>query len=184
MKIRLIILLMPLVIALTIPLWWTPVADFLRPRSGPAQTQVSPGQFQQFAMEGVSLTRSIAGRPDWQITASRLTTTERENELLLEDVDAVLRGEGGGRFQVTSEKGLYDTDRLVLTLEQRVRIQLENDHELKTDLLHYLEKTGRVETEAPVRLQGPGLMVRGQGMTYDLDSGSYAVGGRVRVVIR
>jgi LPS export ABC transporter protein LptC len=172
-------------VALASPLWWPVVADFLRPRGGFADNQTPPVvQYQQFAMEGVLFTRSTGGRQDVQITATRLTTTERENELYLEEVDALLYGDSGSPFHVTSGVGLYDTDHLTLTLEKQVRVQLANDYELHTDLLLYNEKAGRVVSETPVRLEGPDLEVHGQGMTYDLATGSYTVAGRLRVLLR
>jgi LPS export ABC transporter protein LptC len=185
MRNRVLILLILLVLVLASPLWWPLAADFLRPRVDFAETPVSRNEQKQFALEGVFFTQSRAGRQEWEITASQLTTiAERQNELHLEGVEALLGGAGESQLFVSSDQGIYNTNTLMLTLTDDVLVDMSDGHELRTDLLRYLERERRVETEAPVRLDGPDLEVKGQGLVYDLTTGSYSVGGPVSVVIK
>jgi LPS export ABC transporter protein LptC len=185
LKTRLIILLIPLVLVLASPLWWPLAADFLRPRGDFAQTPVRPEEQKHFALEEVFFTQSRDGRQEWEITASRLTTiAERENELRLEKVEALLSGEGESRLLISSDHGVYNMDTLMLTLTEDVLVDMSNGHELRTDLLRYHERERMVKTEAPVRLDGPDLEIQGKGMVYDLATGSYEVGGPVSVVLK
>jgi LPS export ABC transporter protein LptC len=185
MKNRLLILLILLVLVLTGPLWWPLAADFLRPRVDFVETPGLRDEQKQFALEDVFFTQSRDGQQEWEITASQLTTiAERPNELHLEGVEALLAGDAESRLFISSDQGVYNTDTLMLTLTDDVLVDMGNDHELRTDLLRYRERERRVETEAPVRLDGPDLEIQGQGMVYDLTTGSYSVGGPVRVVLK
>ena len=185
MRLRIIILLIPLLLVLAAPLWWPAVAGFFRPRGGPEVTPVRGAEKRQFAMEGVRFSQSRGGKPEWRINAARLETARgRDNEMRLEEVEAVLRGESASRFHITSDQGIYDSDALVLTLMDDVLVRMRDGYELRTELLRYLEKRSKVETGAPVRLVGKDVLIHGQGMTYDLDTGSYAVGGRLDVLLK
>jgi LPS export ABC transporter protein LptC len=185
MRNRLIVLLIPLLLMLTAPLWWPLAADFLRPRIDIDDSAALRSEQKQFALENVYFTQSREGRPEWEITASQLSTvTERENELHLENVKAVLSDNDETRLIISSDQGAYDMNNLMLTLTNDVTVDMRNGHELRTDFIRYLERDKKVETEAQVHLDGPDLEIQGQGLVYDLASGSYSVGGPVTVVIK
>jgi LPS export ABC transporter protein LptC len=177
--------MLPLLVVLVSPLWWPAVAGFLRPHGGYASTPSPAPRSKQFALEGVFFTQSREGQEEWQITAAQLATApQEESELHLERVEAQLFGKSERRLQVSSDQALYDGNSLTLTLIDDVRVQLRNGYELRTEVLQYLDRDGKIETGAPVRLVGRDLLVRGQGMVYDLKAGYYSVGGRVTVLLK
>ncbi|MDA8164733.1 MAG: LPS export ABC transporter periplasmic protein LptC [Desulfobacteraceae bacterium] len=201
MRARIIALLIPLFLLLAAPLWYPAAADFLSPPHGLAAGPAKGADIRQFALTGVRFSQSRGGRPEWQIKAARLITAGgRDDQLHLEKVVAVLHGQGkdngkgketaqdeekdGSRFHITSDKGVYDSKALVLTLVNEVLVRMGNGYELRTDTLQYLEKTSMVQTSAPVSLVGKDLTVSGRGMAYNLKTGSYAVGGRLSVDLK
>jgi LPS export ABC transporter protein LptC len=185
MRLRILLLLIPFFLALATPLWWSAAAGFLRPRGESAADPVRSGEARQFAMEGVRFSQSRDGRPEWRIDAARLMTADRRgNELHLEKVEADLQRQGTSRIHITSDQGIYDSDASILTLIDDVLVRMRNGYELHTDLLRYLDKKGEVETGAPVRLVGKNMILRGRGMKYNLNTGSYAVGGRLDVLLK
>lgn len=180
MRFRVLLLLIPLLLTLAAPLWWPAAADFLSPPGGVEEGPAQGANTRQFAMEGVRFSQSRGGRPEWRINAARLVTAgKRGNEMHLEEVNAVLQREGTDRVHITSDKGIYDSQAQLLTLIDHVLVRMRNGYVLHTDVLRYSEKESKVETQAPVRLVGQDLTINGRGMTYDLKTGSYTVGGRV-----
>jgi LPS export ABC transporter protein LptC len=186
-RIRIFLLLIPLLLLVAAPLWWPAAAAFLRPRGGIEAGPARCADTRQFAMAGVRFSQSRSGRPEWRIDAARLETVSgRDHEMQLEEVEAVLHGKSGGKggFHITSDKGVYDSETLVLTLIDNVLVRMGSGYEMRTEVLRYLEKTALMETRAPVRLVGEDLIVRGRGMTYDLKTGSYVIGGRLNVEMK
>lgn len=185
MRFRILLLLIPFLLALAAPVWWPAAADFLRPHGGLGSSPIRVAQQRQFSMQGVRFSQSRDGRPEWWINAARLVTAGRgESELHLEKVEATLQRKGASQVHITSDKGIYDSQAAILTLLDHVLVRMPNGFDLRTGLLRYLDKKAEVETGAPVRLVGKDLILRGQGMKYNLNTGSYAVGGRLDVLLR
>lgn len=181
--IRNVLWLLPLALLVSWPLWGPCAKDFLSPRGG-FETAVASGQdkAKTFTMSDVFFTQDKKGVRDWRITAERLHTANGESKLQMQRVDAVVydEDEAEKKFHITSEAGLYDTDEQILTLTDNVRVTTTQGYEIHSPVLRYLDKSGEIKTDERVRITGEDIDISGQGLMYDMKSGAYWIGGRVR----
>ena len=74
-------------------------------------------------------------------------------------------------FCITSRQGRYDPRRGTFFFRGNVTLRSLKQGSLKTSELSYLPKEDKLETSAPVIIDKEGLIIRGEGFVYDLDSG-------------
>lgn len=173
---------LPLLMLVFAPLWWHPAGGFLSPHSDIVENPAALEARQQvFVMDGVLLKQHTDGVEEWNIRSKQVSSSDGGKTLLFDGVIADLFREGAILFHIVSKAGRYEQQKQRLGLAGDVRVEHKKGSVLHTQQLYFWDKDARITTKYPVRMVGDGMKVRGKGFTYDLDSGAYAVDGRVKV---
>jgi len=136
-------------------------------------------------MKDALLTRFADGRKELVLGAEHVRSENMEGDLHMETVDATFFDDNNQvEARIRGEKGLYEQEKEILTLENQVSVLLKNGWTMKSETLRYLLKEQKVETEAAVLISSDNIQVHGTGMKYDLASGAFQVGGRVVCDVR
>ena len=177
--------LVPLVMVVLAPLWWHAVGDFLSPHSDLVGSQGEAEQrLQVFVMDDVLLKQHNNGVEEWNIRSNHLSSSDSGETLLFDGVIADLFRDGAVLFHIVSKAGRYEQKKQRLGLAGNVRVEHKKGAVLHTEQLYFMDKVARIMTDSLVRMVGDNMKVRGNGFDYDLDSGAYKVGGRVKVDLR
>lgn len=177
--------IIPLLLLVTFPAWRKPLATFLEPRGGYDPDFGKQDQnVQNFILEEVVIIQDQLGTKTAEVHADSAYTTDIPNEFELIVVDADLFGKDGERVNITSEKGLYNTETRKLTLQQNVRVsrEMENQH-LFTELLYYNDDEQTIHSPVSTRLVSDNLEINGSSLDYDIATTQYQIGGRVHCII-
>lgn len=178
--------LIPLGLILTSPLWQGPAKAFLKPRGGYDATaqQAYTQKEQRFVMKDVVLTFYSKGELTWTVKAKEARTGATDREIDMATVHAVYSKKGDDPLTVTSTLGSYHLEDKHLTLiKDVVLVKPVQQEELRTDLLHYYDKSKMLVSPADVQIQSPAFDVQGGKMDYDVSTKAYDFGGRVHVVM-
>ena len=129
------------------------------PPSGPSQT-----------VEGLSMSRSDHGRPQWTLKAVRASLLDSGRSASLE-APAMELYEGTRRTTtVRSRAGLLDTKTHDLHLTGDVIVEAhEEKASLRTEVLDFDSVTRKFRTKEPVTLKRPGGVMRGRGLVASQD---------------
>jgi LPS export ABC transporter protein LptC len=176
--------ILPLLVILTAPLWWTKAGDLLKPRGGEASLQPAAppdGQIRTFVMDRVVLTHIRVGGDKFTVKAAHVRSGIHAEVLEMEEIEARLTGPDGRSTVLTGGEALYDTKRQIITVLDRVRVRTPNGQLMKTEALRYLVRFRKVKTAEDVWLGDEKLQVTGGNLLYDLIDGNFRVGGRVAV---
>lgn len=180
--VRNLLWLLPLALLVGWPLWGGPLTSFLAPRGGfDVAAQPRNGQVKSFSMDGVFFTQLKRGVKDWQITTDHLYTADDPDLMQMEQVEAAVFEKTQEKFHITSQNGVYDTKKEVLTLEKDVRVRSDEGFVVTSSRLRYYDKQRAIKTDTPVHIVGKDMDIRGKGLVYDLNRATYEVGGRVKV---
>lgn len=174
--------LLPVLAVLLAPLWWEAAGAFLSPHSDLAGNHAeAESRAQFFVMDEVLLKQQHEGVEEWNIRSKHVSSSDSGETLLLDGVIADLFREGGVLFHIVSKAGRYEQKKQRLGLAGDVRVEHRKGALLRTQQLYFLDKDARITTRYPVRMVGEGMKVQGKGFEYDLNSGAYKIGGRVKV---
>lgn len=172
--------LVPFFLVIAGPFWWPPVAGFLKPRGEFNFDARSPeDKVKTFALEEMVLTQSRGNQREMRLQSQRVFTTDSDELLQLEKVEAELNGKDGDTVQVVSGKGVLATREQKLTLLDDVLLTSRDDYVMHTSVLVYTIEDKELRSDEEVRLASGSINVSGTGMTYDMESGVLTVGGRV-----
>ena len=177
--------IIPLLLLVTFPVWRQPLASFLEPRGGYDPDFGKQDQnVQNFILEKVVIIQDQMGTKTAEVHAESAFTTDVPNEFELVVVNADLFGKDGERVNITSEKGLYNTETRKLTLQRNVRVsrEMENQH-LFTELLYYNDDEQTIHSPVSTRLVSDNLEINGSNLDYDIVTNQYQMGGRVHCII-
>lgn len=177
--------IVPLCALLTMPLWKPFAADFLSPERKEADS-VAPSltasrSLSSSEMTGVQFEQSKNGKKEWFLTASRLSSSENDSFMKLEDVKALFFGKTGEaeETRIKSQKARYNSDTRQITLQGDVVVQNDKGYEMKTDSLEYLADEKKIRTTSAVNIQGNNITVSGNQLLYDTVTGNYSLEGNV-----
>lgn len=180
---------LPLILALSWPIWGGGFTRVLAPRGGmdsgatlaaPKAATAGAG----FSMEGVLFSQLKNGVRDWQIQAKRLHSGEDQDRMQLVTVEAQVFKNAERRFVITGQEGEYNSKQKVLTMRNEVKVQAEKGMLIQSDSLSYDDQARKITTLDPVQITDKNLDIRGMGMAYDMEKDSYDVRGRVKVDIQ
>jgi len=174
--------LLPVMVVLLAPLWWDAAGEFLSPHSEIAGSRAeTEKRVQVFVMDDVFLKQHKGGIEEWNIRSRHVSSSDSGETLLLDGVLADLFREGAVLFHIVSKAGRYEQKKQRLGLAGDVQVKHKKGAVLYTQQLYFLDKESRIMTRYPVRMVGDGMKVQGKGFEYDLNSGAYKIGGRVKV---
>jgi LPS export ABC transporter protein LptC len=177
--------LVPLALLVTFPLWRIPLASFLTPRGGydPAYADVDT-ETHNFTMDTVRVQQIHSGIKSAEIRAENARTGDKPDEYVMTKVDTDIYDKEGAITNITADRGLYNIETKQLTLIDNVVINKTKDKQsLYTDLLYYDDDKRTVWCPGATRLVAEDAEINGGSLRYEIDTGQYEIGGRVRSVI-
>jgi LPS export ABC transporter protein LptC len=187
---RNILWLLPLTAVLFWPLWGGSVSDFLSPgRGGETEASlVGPGrpqkEEQQFTMLKVLFTQLEKGELSWEIVTDKLFTGNDANVLEMERVNAQLYEGGSRKFHIVSDHGEYNTRSKVIHLKDNVKVTSKEGSVIRSPFLTYDDVKQKIRTKSRVHIVAQDMDIRGTGLDYDMRTGAYDIGGRVKVNVK
>lgn len=106
-----------------------------------------------------------------EVQADRAEVFEEAEETRLTQVRGRVPAEAaeGEPTRFTSEFGLIEGAQEEVTLRGRVRIDLPNERQIHTEVLHYEQTKRLVWGDQPVRMFSPGEQVEAEALEYYLD---------------
>ncbi len=177
--------MVPLLLAVTSPLWQGPVSAFLAPRGGynPKLAQVlEETPLQNFLMESVAITMTSNGMEEWQIDAVRAYTGEREHEIEMEEVSAMYIGTEKEPINIESRKGSYLINKRHLILTDHVKVSKPTRQQvLLSERLEYDDADKMLVSPGKVFIQAPGMKLNAGRLDYDFSTEGYDFSNRVKV---
>ena len=176
MKLRNLLWQIPLLVLLTMPLWWGKAAEFLTISKHLARAYAPTDT--SLEMQTVVLLQSNNGQTDLLLHASRMYTKEDQRLIYIENANARV-GDPAKPVKITSGQALYDTATDIMTLMDEVRVVTANNYILTTPVMRYLTKFRKAKSAAAVDVQGEGMKITGTSFLYDLNNGDFRVGSRV-----
>lgn len=174
--------ILPLLVIVSSPVWWSVAGLLLKPR-GDLNSPVPPptDKARSFVLNDVLLTQYRDGRDDFILKAARVNTGIRADLLEMEKIEARLLAADGRTSLLTGNKGLYDTGQQIITVLDNVRLETIDGRVMQTEELNYLVKERKVKTSGDVLVTGEKLKAAGGNLSYDLVDGAFLVGDGVKV---
>ncbi len=174
--------LLPLLIIISGPLWWSGVGELLKPRgSFDAPAPPPRTQLKTFVLDEVLLVQNRDGRDEFTLKAARINSGIHEDVLELEKIEVQLVGDDGRPTLLSGGEAIYHTGQQIITIIDNVRLQTADGQEMRTEALRYLTKYRKLKTAENVWLADEKVQVAGGNMFYDLIDGNFRIGGGVRV---
>jgi len=127
-------------------------------------------------IEGVHLTRVVAGKTEWELRAISADFFKEKGVTSLEAPKVIFFGKDGKKIEITGRKGEVFNNTNDVALLGDVKIISEAGYTLQSDSLRYFSEKKIVATESKVNLKGSKMEIEGVGMEADI--------GRDRVVIK
>jgi len=172
--------IVPLALLVTSSVWKPAVVEFLAPHGNLKVKTGDSVPDKSFILTDVQLSRYEKGQADLVLNAAMVQSGRRGMDSFhLQNVDVLLFAEGKEKAHITGGEGFYDGDKQILTLVEDAAVVVRNQYELRSDALRYLITYKTVKTAAEIFFKSKDFTVRGTGMSYNLESGAYRVGGRV-----
>lgn len=115
----------------------------------------------------------------WEIQADKAYYDDR-GDVILQEVTARMVSDGTERVTVASDKGLYESEELILYLEGRVVVASALGSRFEAAKLKWDGPRAVMTAENGVTLQRESLKVLGTSVKYTVDSGIAQMHGNVR----
>ena len=168
--------LIPLLLLLTSPFWKPALSAFLQPRGDYEgdETIRAEAEGRRFILEGITITLTNEGHPQWRISAERAYTGQSDLEIGMSAVHAVYTSDNHEKTTITSERGTYRVDERHLILIDQVLVKKPaTRQQLSTDLLHYYDPTKMVVCPIKTIIKSPDFTITAGRLDYDLANNGY-----------
>lgn len=171
--------LLPLLLAITGPLWWGAAGSLLGPRSsGVNVTPPTERLLNTFVLHRVALSQARNGIDDLFVEAEQVNSGKAVDELEMLGVTGVMTGKERS-LKFSGGKARYEPVKQVLTVGEQVLMATSDGYRLNVEMLRCLTATRQIDTDKVFNLTGPGLKLTGQSFLYSLPTGDFQIGGRV-----
>jgi LPS export ABC transporter protein LptC len=113
-----------------------------------------------------------AGRVEWEIQAKFGSVFEKRHEAMLRDIQVTFRNPNGMGMTLQGEEGILDTisrDFQITNQNDPIKVTLDQDYQLYTSTLDWVNGAREIRSDAPVRILGPNLQVEGRGFLASLN---------------
>ncbi|MEK6726473.1 MAG: LPS export ABC transporter periplasmic protein LptC [Deltaproteobacteria bacterium] len=134
-------------------------------------------------IEGVHLTRALAGKMEWELKARSADFFREEGVTRLDAPKVVFFGNGDKRIELTGSKGEVFNNTNDLAVSGDVSIVSSDGYTLRSDLLRYYSEKKIIVTESKVFLKGRGIDMEGVGMVADIERDRIFVKKGVKAVL-
>ncbi len=134
-------------------------------------------------IEGVHLTRAVAGKMEWELRAISADFFKEEGVTRLDSPKVIFFGNGDKRIELTGSKGEVFNNSNDLAVSGDVRIVSSDGYTLRSDFLRYYSEKKIVATESKVFMKGKGINMEGVGMVADIERERVIVKKGVKAVL-
>ena len=134
-------------------------------------------------IEGVHLTRAVAGKTEWELRAKSADFFREEGVTRLENPKVVFIGKGDKRIELTGSKGEVFNNTNDVAVSGDVRIVNSDGYALQSDFLRYFSEKKIVTTESKVIMKGKGIDIEGVGMVADIEQDRVFIKKSVKAVL-
>lgn len=131
----------------------------------------------------IDYTQTRGAIKQWKVEAEGASYFRERNLVLFKKIKVTCFSEGGGRIILGGEEGEFNTDTQIIHLQGQVIITSEDGYQFRTDSLNFSPLENKIFTLAEIKLAGPKLEVRGQGLMLSLADKTFRV-NRVRSLIQ
>jgi len=131
----------------------------------------------------VHLTRAVAGRTEWELTAKSADYFKEKGVTYLDSPQVVFYGEKGKRMELEGDNGEIFNDTNDITVSGNVKITTSDGYLLRSDSLRYSSEKKVVTTESKVFIKGKGLEIEGIGMSADIERNTALIKRGVKAVL-
>ncbi len=121
------------------------------------------------------LVENRGGRTEWELEADSSETFHDENLTMLKNVKATFYPEGRPVIYVEGREGRLRMDTKNMVILGDVVVRSDAGYALKTEELRYHAETREVDTDRPIELAQEGLLVRGVGLSANIDGKKLSV---------
>jgi LPS export ABC transporter protein LptC len=136
------------------------------------------------ALKTISYTETRGGEKLWTLSADSADHDADKKLTLLKNVHMVFYSlEGFGDVTLTSEQGSWYQGEGRIVLEGNVKANGTRGHAFHTQKLIFLQDQGIVQTDLPVKLVGPGMVIVGKGLRLDANTREIRLFSEVRGTI-
>jgi len=134
------------------------------------------------ALEEVQYVETEGGRTKWELRAKRVEHWIKGEVTEAYDLKVVFFLEDGRVVKVRAQRGgLKQGD--FIELEGGVVLETEDGYLLRTESLRYEDRERVVRTEAPVQIEGRGVVLKGVGLEVKLRERSFLIPKEVEATI-
>ncbi|MBF8250549.1 MAG: lptC [Deltaproteobacteria bacterium] len=134
-------------------------------------------------IEGVHLTRAVAGKTEWELRAKSADFFKEEGVTRLDAPKVVFFGNRDKRIELTGSKGEVFNNTNDLAVSGDVRIVSSDGYTLRSDFLRYFSEKKIVTTESKVIMKGKGIDIEGVGMVADIEQDRVFIKNSVKAVL-
>ena len=177
--------LVPLLLAVTYPLWRIPLASFLAPRGGydPAYANMKTN-VHNFVLQSPTIFEFKNSKKTAVINAEKAYSSPNPDEYILEKVSADIFNLHGEATHIVAQKGIFHGPTSMLSLSDNVVVDKKADNQqLYSELLYYDDNKRTVTCPGQTKLVGDDIEINGSSFFYSIENGEYIIGGRVHCII-
>lgn len=146
------------------------------------QQTVDLGSRADLALQEVQYVETERGRTKWKLRAKRVEHWIRGEVTKAYELEVVFFLEDGRVVKVRAQKGAFKHGDFI-ELEGGVVLQTEEGYLLRTEALRYEDRERLVRTEAPVQIEGEGVVLKGVGLEVKLKEQSFLIPKEVEATI-
>jgi len=174
--------LLPLLIIIIGPFWWSVVGGLLIPRGSFDPPSPPPTtQLKTFVLDEVLLVQNRDGRDEFILKAAKVNSGIHVDVLELEKIVVQLVDGDGRPILLTGGEAIFHTAQHIITFIDNVRVHTPDGQEMRTEALRYLIRYRKIKTAEDVWLADEKVQVAGGNIVYQLIDGNFRIGGGVRV---
>ncbi len=176
------VLIIPLLILVSYPLWQGPVARFLAPRESKivfAQKTANKDD-RNLHLYGVTMSQNNGDKLEMVLKADSVATEAGRDEYHFTEINCQLYDEQGVPTQIKGGEAVLANDKNIITIvEDVVVVTGDGKYRINTDALRYFILYKVAKTATPVLFKSEGAEVYGNSMMYNLRTRAFRVGGGV-----
>lgn len=132
----------------------------------------------------VHLTRTVAGRTEWELNARSADYFRERGVTRLDLPRVVFFAEGGRKIELNGDEGEVFNATNDLNISGKVKIVSSDGYTFLSDNLKYLSDKKVVTTDSPVTLRGNGIYIEGVGMLAEIERDRIFIKKRVKAVLK
>jgi len=138
------------------------------------------------SLSRVSFVQSQNGVKEWELRAEQAQLFEKDQTALLKKIEVVIKAPKEGLLTVSGDSGKMDMEGKRFLIQQEkepVLIVWGNGYTAKTSELRWSSEEKMIQTDKEVKISGPGISMKGDGLKLFLDRSELTILGDVHAEV-